>query len=69
LSIGVVQQWRAQVIGTRLLTAVLAQARGEGLTRISLSVEAGNPARRLYERLGFHPVSAVGGSLTLLLTL
>lgn len=69
LSIGLMQQWRGQGIGTRLLDALLAQARGGGVTRISLSVEKDNPARRLYERLGFQAVGAVGGSLTLLLQL
>jgi GNAT superfamily N-acetyltransferase len=69
LSIGLMQQWRGQGIGTRLLNALLAQARSGGVTRISLSVEKDNPARRLYERLGFQTVGAVGESLTLLLQL
>jgi GNAT superfamily N-acetyltransferase len=69
LSIGLMLQWRGQGIGTRLINALLAQARGGGLTRISLSVEKDNPSGRLYERLGFQAVGAVGGSLTLLLQL
>jgi ribosomal protein S18 acetylase RimI-like enzyme len=69
LSIGLMLQWRGQGIGTRLLDALLAQARGGGVRRISLSVEKDNPARRLYERLGFQAVGEVGGSLTLLLQL
>jgi ribosomal protein S18 acetylase RimI-like enzyme len=34
-----------------------------------LSVEPDNHARRLYKRLGFETVGAVGGSLTMLLRL
>lgn len=69
LSIGLMQQWRGQGIGTRLLDALLAQARGDGVTMVSLSVEKNNAAGRLYERAGFQTVGAVGGSVTLLLQL
>lgn len=39
-------------IGSAILADVLAQAREEGLP-VDLQVEINNPARRLYERLGF----------------
>lgn len=41
-----------QGIGTRLIQAVLAEAERAG-ARVTLHVEVLNPARRLYERLGF----------------
>ena len=44
---------RGQGIGGQLLDAAIRAARSKGLRRISLSVEEGNPARRLYERAGF----------------
>jgi ribosomal protein S18 acetylase RimI-like enzyme len=43
-------------MGTRLINSVLAEARAVGLP-LSLSVLKVNPARRLYERLGFIVVS------------
>lgn len=42
--------------GRRLISHVIDTARSRRLPAISLSVEAGNPAARLYERLGFTPV-------------
>ena len=48
-------QFRAQGIGTALLHHVLAEARKLGARRATLEVRASNdPARRLYERLGFY---------------
>jgi ribosomal protein S18 acetylase RimI-like enzyme len=69
VSVGVAHQWRGLGVGTRLLSAILAQARGAGLTTLSLSVEPDNQALRLYGRLGFQKVGEVGGSLTMLLRL
>ena len=40
-------------LGTALLCAVMAGAVEAGRDRIGLAVTEGNPARRLYERLGF----------------
>ena len=34
------------------------------IARVSLSVEIGNPALRLYERCGFRRVGRVGGAFT-----
>ena len=69
VSVGVAQHWRRQGVGTRLLSALITQARAADLTMLSLSVEPDNEALRLYERLGFTKVGEVGGSLTMLLQL
>ena len=53
LSIWVAEGERGRGIGGQLLDAAIRAARSKGLRRISLSVEEGNPARRLYERAGF----------------
>ena len=48
-------RFRSQGIGTRLMHHVLATAKGLGARRATLEVRASNdPARRLYERLGFY---------------
>lgn len=55
LAIATVPGRRAAGTGTRLLTAVVAAARGHH-PGVCLSVRADNPARRLYERAGFRAV-------------
>lgn len=67
LSMGVARRWRGRGIGSHLLDALITDAREQGLTSVSLSVEADNYARRLYERVGFHKVGEASGSLTMLL--
>ncbi|WP_298253263.1 GNAT family N-acetyltransferase [uncultured Arthrobacter sp.] len=69
LSIGVVRARRGRGIGSRLLDALISEARGHGLPCLSLSVEPDNHARRLYERVGFRTVGGVGGSSTMVLRL
>ncbi|MDA8109796.1 MAG: GNAT family N-acetyltransferase [Betaproteobacteria bacterium] len=50
----VLPELRGRGIGTRLAEHVIAQARAEGLARITLLTDADNaPAQRLYGRLGF----------------
>ena len=54
LGMFVVPEWRGKGIGERLLTACLAKAKTNGITRVELEVRADNePAIRLYRRVGF----------------
>jgi GNAT superfamily N-acetyltransferase len=56
LTLGVATVWRAQGIGRDLLRAVIVQARQQGHSRLSLSVDRANFASRLYSAEGFVPV-------------
>ena len=64
LSVAVLPEYRGQGIGTALLTELLRIASVHH-DAVSLSVDAGNPALRLHERLGFDVVGASGASLTM----
>lgn len=55
IDIVLLPSWRGRGIGTGLLREVLAEADAAG-AMVSLYVEAYNPARRLYRRLGFGEV-------------
>ncbi|MDQ1300699.1 MAG: hypothetical protein QG637_619 [Chloroflexota bacterium] len=59
LSMAVVPSWRGQGIGSRLLAALL-DAASERYAAVSLSVQANNPAFRLYQRFGFEVVENGG---------
>ena len=59
LDITLLPDVRGRGIGTQLLVQVLERARARACA-VSLQVEAGNPARRLYQRLGFRDVVADG---------
>jgi ribosomal protein S18 acetylase RimI-like enzyme len=65
LSIAVAAGFRGRGVASELLRRLLDRARADGLRGVSLSVEPDNPARRLYERLGFSKVGVVGGSWTM----
>jgi ribosomal protein S18 acetylase RimI-like enzyme len=52
LDIAVLPEWRGRGIGTALIVELVEEASQDGLL-LSLHVELDNPARRLYERLGF----------------
>lgn len=58
LAVGVRVGWRGSGVGTRLLEELAAASREEGYRRLSLSVDTDNPARRLYERLGYREHSS-----------
>lgn len=55
--------------GEVLVTALLEQASARGHRAVSLSVEDGDRARRLYERVGSTVVGRSGGSDVMLLAL
>jgi ribosomal protein S18 acetylase RimI-like enzyme len=52
MDIALAPPFRRRGIGTALLDALIAEAQASGRT-LSIHVETNNPARRLYERLGF----------------
>lgn len=53
LAIAVVPSKRGHGVGDELLGALVQKAQSAGYGRLSLSVEPGSPARKLYERHGF----------------
>ena len=59
IDITLTPEHRGTGIGRALIASVLARARGEGLV-VTLHVEPWNPARRLYERMGFRTVELRG---------
>jgi ribosomal protein S18 acetylase RimI-like enzyme len=65
LDIAVLPQWRGQGVGTRCLQDLLAAAAHRQLP-VTLQVALDNPARRLYERLGFVPTGADGVNLQMI---
>ena len=65
LTIAIVPSRRGKGLGEQLLISLLDRAREEGYARISLSVEADNPAIRLYEQHGFTRVGDRAGALVM----
>ena len=65
LSIAVLPEYRTRGVGTRLLVHLLKNIQTR-YQAISLSVSPNNPALRLYQRLGFEKVEAIGNSLTMI---
>ena len=60
LDITLLPQARGHGLGSVLLRALMAEAQQRG-TRLTVSVEVHNPARRLYERLGFEAEGELQG--------
>jgi ribosomal protein S18 acetylase RimI-like enzyme len=65
LSIAVVGWHRHEGIGRRLLVDLITASVAQGHPALSLSVNGDNPARGLYESVGFVPVDKHGSSWTM----
>ena len=61
LAVAVHAAFRGRGIGRRLIEALHGMAADAGVERMSLSVAGGNPALRLYERMGYRTVRDTGG--------
>jgi len=59
IDIALLPSFQRAGIGTRLLTDLIGEAKTRGVP-LRIHVEMFNPARRLYERLGFTPVEEHG---------
>ncbi|MCM3876750.1 MAG: GNAT family N-acetyltransferase [Thermoanaerobaculia bacterium] len=59
MDIALLPSFRGAGIGTRLLAELIAEAEGRAVP-LTIHVEISNPARRLYERLGFVPIEDHG---------
>jgi ribosomal protein S18 acetylase RimI-like enzyme len=57
VDIAILPQFRGRGIGTFFLSEIINEGKGKGLP-VSLHVEKNNPARSLYERMGFKLVEA-----------
>ena len=59
VDIALAPEFRGRGVGEALLRELIAEAEISGRS-LTIHVEQGNPARRLYERLGFVPVAERG---------
>ena len=66
LAVAVWEGHRGEGIGTQLMNAIEDAARAAGFSQISLSVDADNPARGLYERLGYETLTIDDGGVRML---
>ena len=59
MEITILPEYRHQGIGEKLIRALMDEA-AESNRKVALHVETENPARHLYERLGFRPIEDEG---------
>jgi len=51
--LAVSEEWRGKGIGRELIKRLIAEAKNQNLTKVSLSVEKENFAVNLYQKVGF----------------
>ena len=69
LALAVAKSHRRQGVGRSVLKTLIGHAREAGVPALSVSVAPANPARLLYESLGFRWIGSSGTSWTLRLSL
>ena len=69
LGIAVDESFRGRGLGRQLMDALADEARRHGIARLSLSVNNPNPAKRIYEALGYQTVEDDGESSVMVLDL
>lgn len=65
LSIAILPNYRNRGLGTDLMNRMISEA-GRRYPGLSLSVSSDNPAKRLYQRLGFEIIAQHGTSFTMM---
>ncbi|MDQ6530989.1 GNAT family N-acetyltransferase [Flavobacterium sp. LHD-85] len=60
IDIAILPEWRNKNIGSSILNEILKKA-GSNNLKVSIHVEAFNPAMNLYKRLGFKKISETNG--------
>ena len=56
IAVTVQEEYRNKGVGTALLKALIAEARWQNIKNLSLSVETGNYAVHMYEKIGFRNI-------------
>lgn len=59
ISLYVFPPFRNTGLGKKLISKALMELKTEGYQKVQLNVFTGNPARNLYERLGFKEISSI----------
>ena len=66
LSLAVSEEWRGKGVGRELIKRLIAEAKNQNLTKVSLSVEKENFAVNLYQKVGFKVYIDNPGDYTML---